>query len=89
MTLDVLIHDLHGHNPQKTFDIVDTLSNMQLVDLNYKPYGGPSITGLIDRAIDACFYPPPGSGNHILLCLHKFHGPIHHQLNFRDKPNTK
>ena len=41
------------------FEMVDTRSNMQLDDLNYKPHGGKGFQNLIDRAIGARLYPPP------------------------------
>ena len=37
--LDVLIAVLHELHICKTFYTVDTISNMQLADLNYKPHG--------------------------------------------------
>ena len=35
-----LITDIHKFHLRKTFDMVDTRSNMQLSDLNSKPHGG-------------------------------------------------
>ena len=38
--LDVLITAIHKILLRKTFEMVDTRSNMQLADLNYNPHGG-------------------------------------------------
>ena len=59
--LGILITDLHEIHLRKKFDMVDTRSNMQLADLNYKIHGGKILTNIIDRKNGAHFYPPPGS----------------------------
>ena len=43
--------------------MVDTISNTQLSDLNYKTNGGPSLREMFYRVICARFYPLPVS-NH-------------------------
>ena len=57
--------------------MVDTRSNMQLADLNYKPHGGKSLRIIIDCAIGAQFYPPPGSLHFQQLRLGHFHETNH------------
>ena len=47
---------------------------MQLDDLNLKTHGGKTLRDLIDRAIRICFFPPPGSKHHKLICFDRFHG---------------
>ena len=37
---EVLITSLHELHLRKTFDMVDTISNIQLSDLRFKPHGG-------------------------------------------------
>ena len=59
--IDVLITALHKLRLRKTFDMVDTISNMQLADLKSNPHGGKSLVDTIDRTIGVRFYPPPGS----------------------------
>ena len=51
MTLEVLITDLHKYHNQKTFEMVDKRSNMQLDDLNSNPHGGPSLWNLLNHII--------------------------------------
>ena len=51
--IDVLITDLYKHHLLKTFDMVVTRFNMQLVDLNSKPCGGQSLRDIIDFSIGA------------------------------------
>ena len=58
--LDVLITALRELHLRKTFEMVDTRSNMQLTDLNSKPHGGKGLQNPIDRVIGVRFYPPPG-----------------------------
>ena len=67
--------------------MVDTRSNMQLYDLDYKPHGRKSLRNLIDRDIGAILYPPPGSLYYQLLCLGGFHGPTH--INCEQKKKSK
>ena len=55
----------------------DTISKMQLSDLNYKPHGGKSIRNPIRHSIGARFYPPPVSVHYKLLILDQFYGPSH------------
>ena len=57
--------------------MVDTISNMQLADLKYKPRVGKSLRNTIDISIVARFYPPPGSENYKILRLDQFCGPSH------------
>ena len=57
--------------------MVDTISKMQLSDLNYKPHGGKSIRNPIRHSIGARFYPPPVSVHYKLLILDQFYGPSH------------
>ena len=59
--IDVLITALHEFHIRKIFDMVDTRSNMQLYDLNFRPHGGSSLRDIIDRGIRDRFYPPPRS----------------------------
>ena len=49
--IEFLINALHELCLRKIFEMVDTRSNMQLSDLNYKPHGGKSLRNLIDRSI--------------------------------------
>ena len=49
--LDVLIPDLHELHLRKIFEMVNTRSNMQLVDLNSKPHGGKGLRNTTDSAI--------------------------------------
>ena len=37
---DVLITDFHELHLQKTFEMVDTIPNIQFFDLNSNPHGG-------------------------------------------------
>ena len=69
--------------------MVDTISNMQLADLNSKPHGGKSLRNIIDSAIDACFNPPPGSLQYQLLRLDQFHGPTHINCEQKKKSEIK
>ena len=57
--LDVLITDLHEINLRKKKYMVDTITNMQLADLNSKPHGGKSLINIIGSPIGACLYPYP------------------------------
>ena len=59
--IDVLITANHELYPRKKFEMVETRSNIQLADLNSKPDGVKSLQNLIDHAIGAQLYPPPGS----------------------------
>ena len=54
--LDVLITAIHELHLRNFFDMVDTISNMQLADLNSKPHGGKNPRNLINRAIGSRFY---------------------------------
>ena len=49
--LGVIIAALHELHLQKTFEMVDTRSNMQLADLNFKPRGGITLRDLVDHVI--------------------------------------
>ena len=57
--------------------MVDTRSNIQLSDLNYKPHGGKSLQNLIDHTISVRLYPTQVSLHHQKLCLGQFHEPNH------------
>ena len=69
--------------------MVDTISNVKLVDLNTKIHGGKSLGDLIDCTIGAHFKPLPGSYHHTIIHLENFHGTNNHQENSYDKPITK
>ena len=69
--------------------MVDTRSNMQLVDLNYKPHGGKSLQNIIDCSIEYQFYPPPGSLQYKQLCLGQFHEPTHINCEQKNKSEIK
>ena len=72
--------------------MVDTRPNMQIADLNYKPRGRKSLRNLIDRAIVARLYPPPGSVYYKILRLDQFPGPNHincEQINKSEIKMTK
>ena len=75
--IGALIPALHELRLRKTFEMVDTRSNMQLVDLNYKPHGGKSLQNLIDHTISVRLYPTQVSLHHQKLCLGQFHEPNH------------
>ena len=66
--------------------MVDTRSNMQLSDLNYKPQIGKSLRNIIDRAIGTRFYTPPESLHYQLLFLGQFCGTDH--INCDKKKKT-
>ena len=71
-----LTNHLYPQNPsQNIFDMVDTRSNMQLSDLNYKPHGRKSLRNIIDNTIGSFLYTPLGSGHYKRLFLDQFHGP--------------
>ena len=67
--LDVLITALHELCLRKTFDMVDTILNMQLTDLNSKPQGRKSLRSIIYFAIGVQFYPLPVSLHYQQLLL--------------------
>ena len=75
--IDLLITALYELNLRKTFEMVDTRSNMQLADLNSKPHAGKSLRNLIDRTIDVLFCPPSESLHYRQLFLGQFHEPNH------------
>ena len=87
--LDFLINALHKLHPRKTFEMVDTRSNMQLADLNSKPHGRKSIQNIIDRAIGAQLYPPSGSLHYNQLRLSQFHDPAHINCEQKKKSEIK
>ena len=72
--LGVIITALHELHPQKTFEMVDTRSNMRLADLNSKPHGEKRLRDLIDHVIGDRFYPPIGSEHYKLLLFDQVHG---------------
>ena len=87
-TINVLITDIHELHILKTFEMVDTRSNMQHSDLNSKPHGRIILRDLIDRAIGSCFYPPTGSEHYKLIQLDQFHGPSHINDNHKNNNET-
>ena len=70
--LDVIITAIHELHIRKTFEMVDTRSNMQLTDLNSRPHVGESLQNIIDCAISVRFYPPPVSLHYQQLHLSRF-----------------
>ena len=78
MTINVLITDLRDVYLSKFFSMVDTRSNIQLVDLNSKPHGGKIIR-----------YPPSGFEHHKHLYLYRFHGTTKLQVHSHDNPDKK
>ena len=46
--LDVLNNALYELHPRKTFEMLDTILNMQLADLNSKLHGGKSLRNIIE-----------------------------------------
>ena len=87
--IGVLITALHEHRPCKKIDMVDTRSNIKLAELNYKNHGGKSLRDLVDCAVGECFYNPPGSDHHKLICIDRFHITTPRQVHSRDKPYQK
>ena len=65
--------------------MVETISNMQLADLNLKLHGGTSLRDLIYHEICDRFYPIPGSGHNALLRHENSHGTTQNQTNTCDK----
>ena len=55
INLNILITDLHEIHPPQKFERVDTISDMQLADLNSKPYGTKFVINVIDSAIGCRF----------------------------------
>ena len=87
--LNLLITTLCGICLCKTFDMVDTRSNMQLADINSMPHGEKNLIDIIDRSIVVLLYPPPGSEHYKLLCLNRFRLSTHHQTPSHDKHSKK
>ena len=85
--LDVFVATLREIHLRETFYMVNTISNMQLSDLNSKPYGGKILIDIIGHAIIIRFYSPPESDHHKLLFLDRLHGPNHRQFHLRDNPD--
>ena len=79
--IDVLITDLHELHIRKKFERVDTISNMQLSDLNSKPHCRKSLRDIIGIEFGFCFYPPTGSEHYTLLLLNWFYGSTHINYN--------
>ena len=79
--IDVFITVIHEHQICKKMDMAETRSNMQLYDLNSKPHGFQILIDIIDCAIGAYFYPPPGYNYQKCLCLERFHEPTHCKAN--------
>ena len=67
--------------------MVDTRSDMQFSDFDSKPHDGKSLRNIIDRAISAQLYPPPGSVQYKIICLGQFHGPTH--INCEQKKTSE
>ena len=78
--LGVLITALRELHLIKTFDMVDTRSNMQLSDLKSKPHGGKSIINIMSHSIGYRLCPPSVLVHYKLLRLEQLHGPSH--INF-------
>ena len=87
--LDFLITDIHKLHLRKTFEMVDTKSNIQLYDLNSKPHGGKSLLDIIYWVIGVHLYPPPGLENYKLHLLDRFHGSTHINDNHSNNDNKK
>ena len=87
--LDVLITALHELQLRKTFEMVDTRSNIKLADLNSKSHGRKSLWNIIDHAIGIIFYPPPGSLHYQLLRLGQLHGSSHINCEQKKKGEVK
>ena len=84
--LDVLITCLRELYLRKIFEMVDTISNMQLAVLKSKPRGRKSLRYITDHTFGVRFYPPLGSEHCKLLRLDQFHGPSH--INNNQKNNN-
>ena len=69
--------------------MVDTRSNMQLVDLNSKSHGKKSLRNLIDSTMGCRFYPTTVSVHYKLLPLGQFHGPAHINCEQKKKSEIK
>ena len=78
-TLYVLITAIHKLHLWKKLDMEDTISNMHLFDLKFKPHGRKSLRNVIDRTTGVLLYSPPGSEHYKLLHLDRFHGSTCHQ----------
>ena len=85
--LNLLITTLREICLCKTFDMVDTRSNMQLADINSMPHGEKILIDIIDRSIVVLLYPPLGSEHYKLLRLKRFRLYNHHQTPSHDKHN--
>ena len=75
--LDVLVTGIHEIHLRNIFEMVDTRSNMQLDNLNYKSHCRKSLRDIIDCVIGFRFYPTPGSEHYKLLHLEQFLVPFH------------
>ena len=87
--LEILITALHELCQRKTFEMLDTRSNMQLADLKSKPHGVKSLRYLINRDIGFYLYPPPGSEHYKYLKLDQFHGTSNIKDNHKNNNETK
>ena len=87
--LDVLITALHELHIRETFEMVDTRTNMQLADLNFKPRGGKSLQNIIDCSIGVIFYTLPGSLHYQQLCICQFHETTHIDCEKNKKSEIK
>ena len=87
--IDVLITALYKLHILETSEMVDTISNMQLADLNSKPSDGKILKDIINCVIEACLCPPPWPEHYKLLLLDQFHGPSHISDSHKKKNETK
>ena len=86
--LDVLVTGLHKPNTRKIFEMVDTRSNMQLDNLNYKSHCRKSLRDIIDCVIGFRFYPTSGSEHYKLLHIEQFHVPSNINGNHKNNNET-
>ena len=84
-----LITALHEIHLRKIFEMVDTISNMQLADLNSKPHGGKSLQDIIDCDTGIRFYPSPGSLHYQQLFLGQSYDPTHINCELNKKSDIK
>ena len=74
---------------KKTFEMVDTISNMKLADLNSNPHGRKFLRDLIDISFGVRLYPTPGSQHYKLFRLETFNGTIKINDNHKKKNEIK
>ena len=85
--INILITDLHKYHLRQTFVTVDTISNTQLDDLNYKTQEVQILIYLVDQFICACFYLSSVSENHTPLHLDQLHNYTHRKMPSDGKSN--